>query len=291
MPRFKRIYLEITNICNLKCGFCPPTQRKPELMPFGSFGVALDALKPYTDHLYLHVKGEPLLHPDLPQMLDLCYAKGFQVNLTTNGTLIQTVGPQLIAKPALRAVFFSLHSLTENAHQRGCGEYLEPILGFVKQAVAQTTPLISLRFWNLDPGSGENLPRERNRSLLEIVEREFALPYLIEEKITPGKGIKVAPNLFVNYDHPFRWPNPEEPAETEQGFCRAMRTQVAVLVDGTVVPCCLDGEGVIKLGNLFQEDFGEIIAGARAAQIYHGFSAQRAVEVLCRKCRYKERFA
>ena len=59
-----------------------------------------------------------------------------------------------------------------------------------------------------------------------------------------------------------------------------------MLVDGTVVPCCLDSAGVLDLGNLFQQNLDEVLASPRARAIYDGFTRHKAVEPLCRRCGY-----
>lgn len=255
------------------------------------FTAIIRAVKPFTDYLYFHVKGEPLLHPELGEMLDCCAEHGFKVNLTTNGTLIGAVGLQLLEKPALRAIHFSLHSFEgTGVASLSQDEYLREIIEFTRKAVGERELIISLRFWNLDPTSPDTALQAKNRDILAIIEKAFAVPGQIVEAVVPGKGIKLAPNLYLNFDHQFRWPDLADPGETERGFCHALRNQVAILVDGTVVPCCLDGEGIIALGNVLEQDFGRIISGDRARKLYEGFTRKVAVEPLCRKCRYKERF-
>jgi len=237
------------------------------------------------------VKGEPLLHPDLGPMLDCSAEHGFKVNLTTNGTLIGAVGDELLGKTALRAIHFSLHSFEgTGGASNSQDEYLQDIMEFTKKAIRETGLIISLRFWNLDSNSPDTALQAKNRGILAIIEKAFAVPGQIVEKVVPGKGIKLAPNLYLNFDHRFRWPDLGDLGETEQGFCYALRNQVAILVDGTVVPCCLDGEGIIALGNVLEQDFGRIITGDRARKLYEGFTRKVAVEPLCRKCQYKERF-
>ena len=135
-----------------------------------------------------------------------------------------------------------------------------------------------------------DLVQRRNRETLEILENEYNLDFRIEEKVQPGKGIKIAPNVFLNQDHEFQWPSLQAPEDDGKGFCHALRSQAAILVDGTVVPCCLDGEGVINLGNINKTPFSEIIEGERANALYDGFTRREAVEEMCRKCGYRQRF-
>lgn len=289
MKTFKKVYIEITSVCNLACSFCPPTARTKNFMKPDTFSKILDEIKPHTNHIYLHVKGEPLLHPRVSELLDLAHDKGFKVNITTNGTLIHKAGPKILGKPALRQMNFSLHSFDGHDGSENREGYVSEIIAFAKQA-AELGVLISFRLWNLTEDNITNLARERNRETLALLEEAFDLDFKIEEKVMPGSGVKIAPRIFLNQDHEFRWPALHEPEDDGKGFCHALRSQAAVLVDGTVVPCCLDGEGVINLGNLHETPFSQIVEGERANNLYYGFSRREAVEELCRKCGYRQRF-
>jgi radical SAM protein with 4Fe4S-binding SPASM domain len=290
LRKFKKFYIEITNICNLNCDFCPQTRRKPEFMNIETFCHILDQIKAYTDYIYFHVKGEPLLHPELDKFLDISHEKGFKVNLTTNATLINQVKDILLVKPALRQVNVSLHSFDGNEGFQSKGEYMDHILSFTKEALDKSQVLISLRLWNLEENNEVNLERTKNNELLAFIENEFNLPYKIQEKVIPGRGIKIADRLYVNQDHQFQWPDLKEIEDNGPGFCYGLRNQIAILVDGTVVPCCLDGEGVIALGNIMKTHFSEIVECERAGNIVDGFSRREVVEELCRKCGYRKRF-
>lgn len=289
MKTFKKVYIEITSVCNLACSFCPPTERKAGFMKPETFETVLDGIAPHTKHIYLHVKGEPLLHPKLDVLMDMAHAKGFKVNITTNGTLIRKAGPKLTGKPALRQVNFSLHSFDGHEGSENREGYLQEIIGFAKEAAAAGV-LVSFRLWNLTPDNITNAARQRNRETLEVLERAFGLDYRIDEKVSPGSGVRVAKNVYLNQDHEFQWPSPSAPADDGKGFCHALRTQAGVLVDGTVVPCCLDGEGVINLGNVHENSFSDIVEGERANRLFDGFSRREAVEDLCRRCGYRQRF-
>jgi len=288
--KYKKIYIEITNVCNLSCDFCPRTMREPEFMTIESFSKILDQIKPYTSYIYLHVKGEPLLHPELDEFLDLSYEKGFQVNITTNGTLIHKVHDMLLCKPALRQINFSLHSFDSNEGGQSRKEYTADILTFARAAMEKSRIIISLRLWNLTEDLSENCADRRNNDLLTSIEKEFDLPIKIQEEVIPARGIRIADRLYINQAHLFTWPDLKEKEDDGIGFCYGLRSQAAILVDGTVVPCCLDGEGVISLGNVHTTPFSEIIDSQRARDIVDGFSRKEAVEELCRKCGYRQRF-
>lgn len=289
LKKFKKVYIEITSICNLACTFCPPTERKANFIKVEDFARRLDEIKPHTSYIYLHVKGEPLLHPKIDQLLDVSHEKGFKVNITTNGTLIAKNRLKLLGKPALRQMNFSLHSFDGHVGSTDREGYLRDILSFVRDAKEHNV-IFSFRLWNLTQDNQTNLEKQRNRQTLEILEKEFNLDYRIEEKVEPGGGVKVAENVYLNQDYEFQWPSLSAPEDDGKGFCHALRTQAAILVDGTVVPCCLDGEGVINLGNIHRTSFSDIVDGERANNLVDGFSRREAVEELCRKCGYRQRF-
>ncbi|NMM65729.1 radical SAM protein [Clostridium sp. P21] len=288
MKKFKKFYIEITNVCNLSCDFCPQTKRSPEFMKVETFSEILDQIKMHTDYIYFHVKGEPFLHPEIDSFLDLSYEKGFKVNITTNGTLINKVKEKILKKPFIRQINFSLHSFDGNETINGKDEYINNIISFVKEAVQSTEMLISLRLWNLEKDDSSKI--EKNRYILQMIEKAFNLPYKIEEKIIPGKGIKVCDRVYLNQEYKFQWPDLNEKEDNSSSFCHGLRNQVGILVDGTVIPCCLDGEGIINLGNIHQVNFSKIVESDRANNLFNGFSSRKVVEELCRKCGYKKRF-
>lgn len=286
MKKFKKTYIEITNICNLSCEFCPKTKRTAQFMGSKVFEKILWRIKGHSEHLYFHVMGEPLLHPDIGLFLDLCLEHGFKVNLTTNGTLINESGVKILTKGALRQVNFSLHSFGGNSKNHPIDSYLDKVFLFINEALTKRDLLICLRLWNLSDDSGI----EKNRHILDRIEKEFNLPYTIEEKLTPCRGIKISENVFLNQAAVFDWPEMERDEIGYKGYCYGLKDQIAILVDGTVVPCCLDAEGVMTLGNILDNELLEIIQSKRAMDIYNGFSKREVVEPLCSKCGYRTRF-
>lgn len=289
MKTFKKVYLEITSVCNLACSFCPPTSRKANLIKVDEFENRLDQIRPHTKYIYLHVKGEPLLHARIDELLDAAHVRGFKVNITTNGTLITKNREKLLGKPALRQMNFSLHSFDGHEGSTNREKYLGEILAFAREAAAQGV-IISFRLWNLQREEATAEDKRKNQETLEILEKEFDLDYKIEEKVVPGSGLKVADRIYLNQDHEFEWPSLLAQEDEGKGFCHGLRSQAAILVDGTVVPCCLDGEGVINLGNVNKQSFSDIIESERANNIVDGFSRRQAVEELCRKCGYRRKF-
>src|SRR5690625_4280622 len=175
VKKFKKFYLEITSVCNLACSFCPPTIQARQFVSPEDFAMRLDQIKPHTDYINLHVKGEPLLHPKIDELLDISYEKGFKVNITTNGTLIEKKKHQLLNKPAIRQMNFSLHSFDDNIGLRDKDKYMDNIIRFVKEQVANTNMIASFRLWNLSRDNQTNLEKQRNRELLRSEEHTSEL--------------------------------------------------------------------------------------------------------------------
>jgi len=290
MKRFKKIYIEITNVCNLKCQFCPITQRTPKFMDINTFEKILYDINNFTDYIYLHVKGEPLLHPEIDKFLNLSEKYRLFVNITTNGTLIDKVKDKILYKNALRQINFSLHSFDANELNYSIEEYLNNIFDFTFSAVNNTNKIVSYRLWNLD----EDIKSiEKNKHILNLIEKAFNLDYNIQERLLNkniNRGIKLYKNVYLNIASKFQWPDKSLENSDDKGFCYGLKDQAAILADGTVVPCCLDGEGIINLGNIHKNSFSEIINGERATSIYEGFKKRYVVEELCKKCDYKRRF-
>lgn len=286
MKMLKKVYVEITNVCNLSCEFCPGTSRTPVFMSAEAFETVLRKLTGFTQYLYFHVMGEPLLHPEVEYFLKLCSEYGYNVNITTNGLLIQTKSDVLMGSRALRQVNFSLHSQENTENTAMLEKYLNDIFRFTQRALEDGRIYISYRLWNLTSDAAGKY----NAFILQKLERHFKPGFSISEALCRSNRIKLRDGLFLNAARVFQWPSMSADEYGGSGFCRGLRDQAAILADGTVVPCCLDSGGTIKLGNILEEDFRHILYGERAKAIYEGFSERRAVEELCKKCGYRTRF-
>ena len=273
----KRVYLEITNVCNLACSFCPGTKREKRFMSEEEFSALLDKLKGQTQYLYFHLMGEPLLHPLLGRFFAIAGEKGFRVILTTNGTLLAQREQILLAADALYKINLSLQSFEANEGGE-IENYVNLCAAFAAKAAA-AGKICELRLWNR--GGRESL----NGEILRLLEKRFPAPW--EEN---SRSVKLAERVFLAEDDKFDWPELDAPDRGERCFCYGLRDQIGVLVDGTVVPCCLDHEGDLPLGNLFETGLSDIMSTSKAQQIYNGFSRKTAVEALCRRCGYARRF-
>ena len=275
--RFRKVYLEISNICNLSCRFCPGTKRQKKALTEEELAVLLPKIRPYTDYLYFHLMGEPLLHPKLERFLELAGAHGFKVILTTNGTLLKSKQEMLLASPALHKINISLHAFEANDLSVPFEEYLHDCFAFGKASAGQK--LVVYRLWN---NGGEDT---QNREILDTMHRFFPDSW-IKERL----GTRIAHRTYLEYGDKFDWPDLAAPEGSQKVFCYGLRDQLGILCDGTVVPCCLDHDGDLALGNLLHQDMEEILNSPRAKAIYEGFSHREAAEELCRKCGYARRF-
>ena len=277
MKRFAKVYIEISNICNLKCSFCPGTTRQPKRMNIDEFITVLTKIKDYTDYIYFHLLGEPLCHPDLEAFLSLAEEMKFKVIITTNGTLIEKCKDILLKSNSHYKTVISLHSFEANDNKISFEKYLDDCFSYAK--IAENKKIVVLRLWN--NGGKDSL----NDEILTVLENYFEKPW-VEER----NGIRIGEKIYIQFGDKFDWPTLENDSINENIFCYGLRDQIGILADGTVVPCCLDSNGDINLGNIFEKDMEEIINSQKAQNIYNGFSNRIACEELCKRCSFVRRF-
>ncbi len=287
MKKFKKAYIEITNVCNLSCDFCPKTSRELRFMDKDGFEHIIKSIKPYTDYVYFHLMGEPFLNKDLKYFLDISKENQLKVNITTNGTLINNVKEILLSAPALRQVNISLHSFEANDKNGDFNEYINNVIKFAKEATEKTNIICSLRLWNLD--TKYKASNNMNIDIFEVLEKEFEIECSLREVLKEKNSFKLRNNMYLSMGEKFKWPSLNVEEIGERAFCYGLRDQIGFLVDGTVVPCCLDSEGSIPLGNIFENTLEEILNSKRAKDIYDGFSGRKAVEELCKRCGFINR--
>lgn len=304
----KRAYIEITDICNLACSFCPGTRRAKRFMTVGEFRTVASKVRRQTEYIYLHVMGEPLMHPQLEEILDIATELGFKINITTNGTLISKRAELLRKYASIRKVSISLHSYEGNHlpapdeepnasemrsrpdSDSAFNEYLENVWSFAAQADC----IVALRLWN------EGGANRKNDEIIDFLSAKSGLdvrsiPETANGRrlydITDGQENTAHYNsrIYLESASKFTWPT-EQPNEQPVTFCHGLTQQLAVLCDGTVVPCCLDSDGAIVLGNLLEDELEQILESERARALIQGFVEHCPSEELCRHCDYATRF-
>ncbi len=273
--KYSRVYVEITNVCNRTCSFCPGTKRAARFMSRAELDTVLDKLSDVTDYLYFHLMGEPTCHPELPRFIAAAAARGYRPMITTNGTTLDAVGEEIIAAGVYK-VNISLHSFEKN-DEKAHIEYLNSCVNFAKRAAGEGV-LVTLRLWNggTDADNTETLAQLRE-GFGDGWEKN-------------NRGFKLRDRVFLEFADRFTWPDIEG-AELGSGvYCHGLSDHFSILADGSIVPCCLDRDGVITLGNIFTDEVGDVLSGERAANMVEGFRNRSVCEPLCKKCSYARRF-
>ena len=289
IKKFKKVHIEITNICNLKCTFCPP-----KIAPFGTMSLEkFDdlnfQLKPYTKELAYHIVGDPLVLSNLHEYLNISLKHELKVNITTTANNINKKHYVALMNPSIKQINFSINSYNANSHKKTLDEYLNPILDFVKFAQEQKHEyFINFRIWNLDE---EKSAKEFNTKVFDKINETFNTNINIEEvyKERP-KNIRIDRKIFFNFDEYFNWPSLQNEVVSTKGFCYGLDSHFGILTSGDVVPCCLDQNACINLGNTNNTQLSDILNSKRVREIQNGFKKGIIVEELCQKCEYRTRF-
>lgn len=273
---YNKVYIEIINICNMNCSFCHGHKRLPRRMNIEEFTLILDKLTGQTEYLYYHLMGEPLTHSQLPEFIKLAGERGYKSIITTNGTLLKKRGQELL-EAGVHKVNISLHSF-ENGSDEDYKQYLCDLAEFAKVAETHGT-IVIFRLWNKGFDEGKN---------------QVAYD-LLKEKI-PGdwvestRGIRIRNKIYLAGGERFEWPDSEAEIKGDTFSCYGLKDHFGILADGTVVPCCLDSEGVINLGNIYKQNVESILNSPRATNMVEGFKCGVATEELCKRCGYAQRF-
>lgn len=265
--RFKKIYLEITNSCNLSCSFCIQNKRKKKYLTLDEFKTIIDKLEPYTDYLYFHVLGEPLMHPYINDFINIA-SKKFNIQITTNGYMINKIE----TNTNIRQINISLHSFDEK-YKISLETYMNNIFKTVDKLIENNT-YISLRLWVINSNQSK---------IVEMINKH----YNCEIDLTK-QSFKINKYLYIKQFHEFIWPDLNNDYYKESGTCYALRDHIGILVDGTIVPCCLDTKGTINLGNIYENDLETIINSDRVKTMLEGFQQNKKKEELCKHCSFIE---
>ena len=285
MRKFKQIYIEITNICNLNCSFCPKNSRPKRFMTVEEFDAITDEISPLTNTVCLHLMGEPLLHPNIKEIFDICNKKNLNVYLTTNGTLLKK-NLDMLKSGCAKRISVSLHSFEANNNFNSLDEYLEDILVSCKEISNNSQTYIEFRLWN--ETSDKNAKNTLNRNIIEKINQTFDAN-ISEQNLQCH--ISITDKTYISFADVFEWPiNTENTEKNSVKFCYGLRSHFGILCDGTVVACCLDSEGKLALGNIFDSKITDILNTPRAKNIYKGFTDRNTTEEFCKTCTYANKF-
>lgn len=268
--KFRKIYIEITNICNLNCCFCSRSNRNKKEISLEEFDTILKKIDDYTDYIYLHVKGEPLIHKELDGIFLLCRKYNKKVCITTNGVFLRDKLDIINKYDNIYQINISLHS------ENNKDSYLDDIFYSVDML---KYPYISFRFWTLDNGKMDN----KTKNYLDRISDKYKKKELYD-------GIKLSDRIYLSLDDEFDWPNIDNSYYNEIGTCYGGKSHLAILSDGTICICCLDGEGISNLGNIFSDNIEDILLSDKYKNIMKGFNDRKVYLDICKHCSYKNRF-
>lgn len=285
MEKLKKIYIEISNICNLQCSFCPEVLRPKKVMEAEAFNKVLLKIKDHADEIALHLMGEPLAHPEFLEILKSCEDHGVLINLTTNGLMVNKYKNELINSKALRQINFSVQSYKDNFSKNDIKPYLDKLASFIKDLEEKSPEVyVNLRLWNLGAKSDEN------EDVIKYFEAFYHTEIKREVDVRSIKSKKIHGRVYLHFDSRFDWPSFLLPPQGDKGKCHALTSHIGIHANGTVVPCCLDKEAVINLGNIFDQNLEEILLSKRAMAMKEGFKNGKRVEDLCKHCTFINRF-
>ncbi len=284
----KRVYIEISNICNLQCTFCPVVERDKNVMSLEDFKRILAEAAPLAEEVCLHLMGEPLAHPEFSKILRVCEEAGAQIQLTTNGVVIDKRADEILNSKIIRQINFSIQAYKDNFPNRPLEGYLNSIINFTKDAFEKKPEMyINYRLWN----QSESRDERENEEFYGLIEKAFNIEINRNVQVESIKSKKLLNRLYLHFDSRFDWPSMDLPFQGSKGRCHALISHIGIHADGTVVPCCLDKEAEIPLGNCLESDLVSILNSERAIAMKTGFQNNQRVEKFCQHCTYINRFS
>ena len=267
--KFKKIYIEITNACNLNCSFCIKNRRKINYMTFDNYKLIIDKIKNHTKEIYLHVLGEPLLHKELINFIEYANQSNLLVNITTNGYLINNLNNN----DNIHRLNISLHSYNEK-YNLDFNTYINNIFNTIDKIRNKT--FISLRIW---------VNNNNTKKILTYINKRYNTNI---DKLENNTKTKIVQNLIIDTFHEFIWPDLSNNYYNEIGTCKGLIDHIGILSDGTVIPCCLDTTGTINLGNIYTEDLTTILNKEIVKKMITGFKNNIKCQELCKHCSFLE---
>jgi radical SAM protein with 4Fe4S-binding SPASM domain len=280
---FNKVYVELTNICGLSCSFCPSIKPPISTMSLEIFENILKQIKSYTKVITYHIFGDPLTLLNLKDYLDLTLKYNLKVEIVTSGYYLNKFDIEIFLHSAIRQINFSLNSFNKNDMNMTLDQYLEPMYNLCDLKLKNKhKSFINFRLWNLNPNKKSY---SFNQEVIKNLENKFNISLDIQE----NKTIRLENQILLNFDNYFQWPSLESTNDTN-GTCYGLKSHFGILSSGDVVPCCLDSNGSIILGNIHTSSIDDILNSKRTQNIINGFKNNLAIEELCKKCTFKHRF-
>ena len=267
----KRIYLEITNACNLACPFCT-NKKGNSFMPIEKIDNYLEQIKEISKYIYLHVLGEPLLHKDFSYILKLLDDKKINLQLVTNGILLYKY-PHLLEHDCIRKLSISLHSIN---NLQVNDNYFKTIKRIIKD---NKKKIIELRFYD------QNNLSQKLISFLNELKEEYSFKILNQYN-----SYKLKDNIYIVSQKMFNWPKLSDPYIGNKGKCHGIKDQIAILHNGMVTTCCLDAVGKNVFGDLNVSSLKEILESSLYKKALKSLNENKLTFPLCMHCDYRLRF-
>lgn len=304
----RRIYLELTSLCNFKCSFCPyPSLKK--FRPDIDINLAKKILRdikniPYRI-VYFHNIGEPLLYNNIGEIFSYCDRIGIKYGLTTNGFLLEK-NFDIINNSGMLQLNISYQSTREELHaERKTGlsliQYREMIISNIKKLKASgfkgeirikilTTGRDSFfanrKFSNIE--SIEELIREIdefNYLLQGVRMGKSQKSKLLDIDINKHARIQLIPGIFVETFPFLSWGNYNQKVFSAFfGRCNAIVEQLLITSDGNVLPCCYDVKSDLIIGNARDDSLKNILHSSNACNFMADCSSIFNKHYRCQKC-------
>jgi radical SAM protein with 4Fe4S-binding SPASM domain len=244
--------------------------------------------KPFTKEIACHVVGDSLTLSNLGDYLDIIHKYNMKAMLTTSGYFMKKHPYETLFHPAVKQINVSLNAFNKNDTSITFEQYMKPILALCYEKVKQEKELfINLRMWNLDEMMSE---KAFNTELFEWLQSAFNVVLDLNKLDSKEqKSIRLDNKVLLHFDNYFEWPSLKNPMYGH-GTCQGLSSHIGILANGEVIPCCLDSDGVMALGNLHKQRLADVVYGTRATAMIEGFKHAQCSEELCLKCSYKNRF-
>lgn len=273
---FKRIYIELSNYCNLNCFFCTPKDKNNRILSFEQFEHIFNQVKNHTNEVCLHILGEPTIHPDFIRIVKLINEQNIKVMISTNGKELPNLMDNLLSVK-IDTWNISLHS-TYYLEEESRDKFIIDLISFIDLYQNKYTSNFNLRLW---ADSNEKI-HKNNEEIKKLLFKSFNYNGEIKDRI------RLHERVILSYEKEFEWPSLES-NEYSDGYCLGGKTHIGILANGEVTICCLDGAGVSGLGNIFNTSLDEILTGEKYQNAVKGFRDNKCYLELCKHCTYKRR--
>ncbi len=273
---FKRIYVELSNYCNLNCIFCTPDTKNNRMLTYEEFAHVLEEIKPYTNEICLHILGEPLIHPHFFEIVKLINKNEMKVMLSTNGLQIIKL-KDMLNEIRIDTWNISLHA-TYQLSNESRSIFFKELLPFIDEYQSKYNATFHLRLW----ADSNEIIFKNNVEIKNLLFRHYEYYGEIKPRI------RFRERIILAYEEEFTWPSLKT-EEYSHGYCLGTKTHIGILANGEVVACCLDAKGYTSFGNIFQKSLTEILNSDVFLKTNQAFKDNKCYLELCKHCTYKRR--